>query len=75
MLSLRDRAASMDRAPTSITPNRTALTWRRPELKAVEDSVTEGLWRARQEKSMGILDGQGSPFEWEKTMVLYSVIK
>jgi hypothetical protein len=32
--------------------------------------VTEGLWRARQEKSMGILDGQAGPSEWEKTMVL-----
>jgi hypothetical protein len=36
----------------------------------LEDSVTEGLWRARQEKSVGILDGQASPSEWEKTTVL-----
>jgi hypothetical protein len=49
---------------------RTALTWRRTELKALEDSVTEGLWRARQEKSMGLLDGQAGPSGREKTMVL-----
>ncbi len=60
----------MDRAPTSITPNRTALTWRRLELKALEDSVTQGLWWVRQEKSMGILNGQTDPSEWQKTMGL-----
>jgi len=36
----------------------------------MEDSVTEGLWRARQEKSVGILDGQADRSEWQKTMVL-----
>ena len=49
---------------------RTALTRRRAELKALEDSVTEGLWRTGQEKRMEILDGQTDPAEWQKTMVL-----
>jgi hypothetical protein len=40
----------VDRAPTSITPI-TELRWtrRRAELGAWEDSVTEALWRRRQE--------------------------
>ncbi len=50
-------------------PNyRTALTRRRAELKALEDLVTEGLWQTRQEKRMGILDGQTGPSESQKTM-------
>ena len=48
---------------------RTALTWRRAELKALEDLVTEELWPRGQEKRMGILDGQTDPSEWQKTMV------
>src|SRR6266446_8579484 len=36
----------------------------------MEGSVTEGLWRARQEKSVGILDGQADRSEWQRTMVL-----
>ena len=50
--------------------NRTALTRRRAELKALEESVTEALWRTRQEKRTGIRDGQSSPSEWQKSMVL-----
>ncbi len=36
--------------------NRTALTRRRSELKALEESVTEAFWRTRQEKRTGIRD-------------------
>ena len=36
----------------------------------MEDAVTEGLRWARQEKSVGILDGQADPSEWQKTMML-----
>ena len=48
--------------------NRTALTRRRSELKALEESVTEAFWRTRQEKRTGIRDGQRS--QWQKSMVL-----
>jgi len=48
--------------------NRTALTRRRSELKALEESVTEAFWRTRQEKRTGIRDGQSS--QWQKSMVL-----
>jgi len=34
----------------------------------LEDLVTEGLWQTRQEKRMGILDGQTGPSESQKTM-------
>jgi hypothetical protein len=40
---------------------RTALTRRRAELKALEDSVTEALWRTWQEKRIGIRDAQTGP--------------
>jgi hypothetical protein len=50
--------------------NRTALTRRRSELKALEESVTEALWRTRQEKRTGIRDEQSSPPEWQKSLVL-----
>ena len=33
--------------------------------------MAEGLWQARQEKSMGILDGQPGPSEWQKTTALW----
>src|SRR5258708_22938285 len=49
---------------------RTALTRRRAELKALEESVTEALWRTRQEKRTGIRDGQSSPSESRKSTTL-----
>jgi hypothetical protein len=50
-------------------PNyRTALTRRRPELKKLEDSVTEVLWPTGQQKRIGLRDGQTNPFEWQETM-------
>jgi DNA-binding NtrC family response regulator len=33
----------------------------------LEDSVTETVWRARQEKRMGSRDGQISPSDWQET--------
>jgi hypothetical protein len=36
----------------------------------LEESVTEALWRTRQEKRTGIRDGQSSPSEWRKSIVL-----
>jgi len=47
---------------------RTALTRRRVELKGLEDSVTEVLWRTRQEQRIGIRVGQTGPSEWQETM-------
>jgi hypothetical protein len=46
---------------------RTALTRRRPELNRWEGSVTEAFWRTRQEKRIGIPNGQISPSEWQET--------
>ena len=69
MLQRKERPASVDRAPTSITPDyRTALTRRRAALKASEESVKEALWRTRQEKRLGIRDEQTGQSEWQEAM-------
>jgi|SRR5580700_7634860 hypothetical protein len=58
----------MDRAPTSITHNyRTALTWRRAELKELEDLVTETFPQTTHVKRIGIREGQIGESEWRRS--------
>jgi len=63
-----ERAASVHRAPTSRTQLPSALIRRRTELKEVENSVTEALWRASQEERIRIFDGRAGSFEWRHTI-------
>jgi len=51
-------------------PNyRTALTRRRAELTALEESLGNAVQRARQENGLSILDVHANPTAWRRTLV------
>src|SRR5258708_29678533 len=70
MVQPGERAASVHRAPTSRTQLPSALIRRRTELKEVENSVTEALWRASQEERIRIFYGRAGSFEMRHTNAL-----
>jgi hypothetical protein len=47
---------------------RTALTRRRAELTALEESVGKGIQRTRQANGDAVLDAQPNRSEWQKTV-------
>src|SRR5260370_34288408 len=63
MVQPGERAASVHRAPTPRTQLPSALIRRRTELKEVENSVTEALWRASQEEGNRVFYGGAGSFE------------